>query len=210
VGLVVNVALLLLTAVLFSRLPEQVPTHWDMSGAVNGTMPRFPGAFLASGLGVVLWFALPVLRRLDPRRAAYERFEGTFYIVVNTIALVLALVQGLTLAYMLGVQLDMVRSLLFGVGIMLIVIGNYMPRLQANWWMGIRTPWTLESDEVWRRTHRFGGRMFFAAGIVTVLATPLPTEAASLVSIAAIVVAAVVPAVYSYVVWRSERSSPGL
>jgi uncharacterized membrane protein len=205
IGLVVNVLMLCITAAVFTRLPAEVPTHWDLHGQVNGTMAKFPGAFLASAMAIVLWFVLPLLRRIDPRRASYERFDATFYLVVNAVALILAMVQGLTLAVGLGMRVDMTRSILVGLGVMFAVLGNYMPRLRSNWWMGIRTPWTLESEEVWRRTHRFGGRTFMAAGIIVVLATLLPTEAAGTIAFAAMMIAGLLPVVYSYFVWRSER-----
>ncbi|MEO5511220.1 MAG: SdpI family protein [Longimicrobiales bacterium] len=205
IGLVVNVIMLCITAAVFSRLPAEVPTHWNLHGEINGTMAKFPGAFLASTMAIVVWFVLPLLRRIDPRRASYERFDATFYLVVNAVVLILAMIQGLTLAVALGMRVDMTRSMLLGVGLMFIVLGNYMPRLRSNWWMGIRTPWTLESEEVWRRTHRFGGRAFMLAGIITVFATLLPTEAAGTIAFGVIMIAVLLPVVYSYFVWRSER-----
>ena len=208
IGLIANLVLLAIVGLVYTRLPDQIPSHWDMQGNVDDTMPRFPGAFLPSLMGVALWFLLPVLRRIDPRRKGYERFDGTFHLVVNAVALVMAVIQGLTLAVSLGMKVDMVRSLLLAVGVMFMVLGNYMPRMRSNWWMGIRTPWTLENEEVWRRTHRLGGRMFFVAGLVTVAAQLLPVEAASIVATVAMTTAAIVPAGYSYFAWRSLRESP--
>jgi uncharacterized membrane protein len=205
IGLVVNVIMLLITASVFTRLPAEVPTHWNLHGVVDSTMPKLPGAFLPSATAIAIWFLVPALRRIDPRRASYDRFDATFHLILNAVVLVLAMLQGLVLASSLGLKVDMVRSMLVGVGVMFMVLGNYMPRLRSNWWMGIRTPWTLDSEEVWRRTHRFGGRMFMAGGLVTVAATLLPAEAASIVSFAAIMTAALVPVVYSYVIWRAER-----
>lgn len=205
VGLIVNILMLGVAAIAYPHLPAQVPTHWDMHGNVNGTMPRFPGAFLASLIAIALWFLMPLLRRIDPRRSSYERFDATFYLIVNIMAVMLALIEGLTLAVSLGVDVNMTRTILFVVGLMLVVLGNYLPRIRSNWWIGIRTPWTLESEEVWRKTHRFGGRTFVAAGVVTILSTPLPQEVSSVVSIVAMVTAGLVPAVYSYVAYRGEQ-----
>jgi uncharacterized membrane protein len=208
IGLVVNVVLLVVTGLLFTRLPAQVPTHWDLHGNVNGTMPRFPGAFMASGIAIALWFLLPALRRIDPRRAGYARFDGTFFIVQNLLAVLLAVIQALTLAILLGMNIDMSRSIVVALGIMSMVLGNYMPRIRSNWWMGIRTPWTLENEEVWRRTHRVGGRTFFAAGVMCVLSALLPIEAAGVISVTAMVAAGLIPAAYSYFAWRSLKESP--
>ena len=201
----VNVVLLGIALLFYPQLPERVPSHWDLHGKVDGTMSKFPGAFLGSLMSLAVLLLLPLLRRIDPRRASYEKMEPTFYLVVNIVALMLAMVQGLTLAVSLGMRIDMLRAMLFGAGLMFVLLGNYMPRLRANWWMGIRTPWTLDSDEVWRRTHRLGGRLFVGAGAVTMVATLLPREAASAIAAVSITTAALIPVIYSYLVWRTER-----
>lgn len=203
-GLIINIIMLAGTAMLYNRLPAIVPTHWDMHGNVNGTMPKFPGAFLPSLIAIVLWVSLPLLRQIDPRRASYEKFDATFFLVINVVSLMMALLQGLILSIALGARVDMVRAMLFGTGLMFVVLGNYLPRIRSNWWMGIRTPWTLDNEEVWRRTHRFGGRMFVAGGIVTMLSVILPKEAASTIAVIAMIIAGLVPVVYSYVIWRNE------
>ena len=204
-GLLVNAALLVLTAALFPRLAEQVPTHWNMHGEVDGTMPRFPGAFLAPVIGIALCILLPLLRRIDPRSRSYDRFDGTFNIVVNAVALLMSAVQIMTLAVALGYELDVTRWMMVGSGVLFVVLGNYMPRIRSNWWMGIRTPWTLESEEVWRRTHRFGGRAFVAGGVITVAASLMLGGAGAYISLAAMMAAGLAPVVYSYVVWRGVR-----
>jgi uncharacterized membrane protein len=111
----------------------------------------------------------------------------------------------MTLAVSLGYEVDVTRWMLAGVGVMFVVLGNYMPRIRSNWWMGIRTPWTLENEEVWRRTHRFGGRTFVAGGVVTIAASLLLGGRSAWVSLAAMVIAGLSPVVYSYVVWRGVR-----
>jgi uncharacterized membrane protein len=198
IGLIVNIVMLIVAAIAYPHLPAVVPTHWDMT--------KFPGAFLPSLIAIALWFLLPLLRRIDPRSASYEKFDATFFLIINIVALMMALLQGLMLAIGLGAHVDMTRSMLFGAGMMFAVMGNYLPRIRSNWWMGIRTPWTLDNDEVWRRTHRFGGRTFVIGGIVTMLSVALPAEAASMIAVPAMIVAGLLPAVYSYVIWRTEPS----
>jgi uncharacterized membrane protein len=208
-ALLVNIALLVVAALVYTRLPDRVPTHWDMHGNVNGTMEKFPGAFLPSMLGILIWFLMPGLRGIDPRKESYEKFDATFFLVVNLVTLLMAMLEALVLAVGLGYQVDMLRAMMFGLGLMFAVLGNYMPRLRSNWWMGIRTPWTLSNEEVWRKTHRFGGRAFFVGGFVVMLSTLLPRELCSIVAIVTIMVAALVPAVYSYFIWRTEPTRSG-
>ena len=194
------------TLVVYGDLPEQVPTHWNWRGEVDDTMARFPGAFLSPLMMAGLWMLLLVLRRVDPRRKNYERFNETFWVVLNVLVLGMVLLQAAVLGAALGVPYDMGRAVLFVVGILFMALGNYLPRLRSNWWMGIRTPWTLESEEVWRRTHRLGGRTFVIGGLACMLgALLLPRESAGAIGFIALTFAALVPAVYSYLVWRRER-----
>jgi len=194
------------TAIVYPDLPARVPTHWDWRGQVDGTMARFPGAFIAPLAATAIWLLLPLLRRIDPRRRNYDRFDETFWVLLNILALAMVLLQVAVLAAALGSPLAHGRLILGGVGILFLVIGNYLPRLRSNWWMGIRTPWTLENDDVWRRTHRLGGKSFALGGLACVLgALLLPVDSAGAVGFTALMAAALVPAVYSYVIWRRAR-----
>lgn len=208
-GLIVNLIMLAAAVVAYPHLPAEIPTHWDFHGDVNGTMAKFPGAFLPSLIALGIWILLPLLRGIDPRKASYEKFDATFYLIINVVVLLMALLQGLMLAVGLGVHVDMLRAMLFGVGLMFAIMGNYMPRIRSNWWMGVRTPWTLDNEEVWRRTHRFAGRTFVMGGVITMLSVALPGEAARVIALVSMMIAGLVPVVYSYVIWRHEPSRVG-
>jgi uncharacterized membrane protein len=203
-GLIVGV-MLAAVVVAWPWLPENVPTHWNIRGEVDGRMPRFPGVFLAPAVALGMWLLLPLLRKLDPRRENYERFDETFWLVVNVLLGFLAAVHALLLAAAVGWPVDVARWLVALLGVMMIVLGNYLPRVRSNWWMGVRTPWTLESERVWRDTHRLAGRTFVAGGVLAVGSALLPIAARFWVVVVAIMAAALVPAVYSYVLWRRER-----
>ena len=191
----------------YSRLPDRIPTHWNLQGEVDGWSARFPGAFLApavaTALLVILWGLVP---RIEPRRENLARFAGERYLIANALTLFSALLQVLTLGYALGWPVDVSAALMAGLGLLFIVIGNYLPRLRSNWWMGIRTPWTMDSERVWRETHRVGGRAFVAAGLVTLAAALLPHSARAWVSMAALAAATLVPVVYSYLAYRRDHS----
>jgi uncharacterized membrane protein len=203
-GMIVGV-MLAATLAAWSWLPDRIPSHWNIAGDVDGWIGRFPGAFLMPGLALATWLLVPLLRRLDPRRENYERFEGTFWLVVNGMVVFFAALHGLMLLAALGVAVDVTRWLLALLGVLLIVLGNVMPRIRSNWWMGVRTPWTLESERVWRDTHRLAGRTFMAAGVLALLAVPLPSEVGFWVMMAAVMLAALVPVAYSFILWRRER-----
>jgi uncharacterized membrane protein len=205
-GPVVVAAMLAFALAVYPSLPERVPTHWGLSGEPDDWMPKFPGAFLPAAIAAGVWLLLIGLRRIDPRRAHYEKFEETFWLLVNLLVLFMALVELVALGSALGWPLDVARVMLLAAGLLFVALGNYLPRVRSNWWMGIRTPWTLESERVWRETHRVAGWSFVFGGVVTMVAALLPPAARPWVALAGLVVAGFVPVVYSYVLYRRERS----
>lgn len=190
----------------YGRLPEQVPTHFELSGEPDGWTPRFPGAFLMPLVAIGVYVLLFVLRRIDPRGANYRRFEETWWVFLNVLALLMTALHVLSLGFAIGWPIDMSRAVTVTLGLLFVGLGNYMPRLRSNWWMGIRTPWTLESEEVWRETHRVGGWAFVAAGLLVAIAglllEPGPRAWATGIAFGT---AVVVPLVYSYVAYRRLR-----
>jgi len=205
-GPVVVAAMLAFALAVYPSLPERVPTHWGLSGEPDDWMPKWPGAFLPAAMAAGVWLLLIGLRRIDPRRAHYEKFDETFWLLVNLLVLFMALVEVVALGAALGWPLDVARVMLLAAGLLFVALGNYLPRVRSNWWMGIRTPWTLESERVWRETHRVAGWSFVFGGAVTMVAALLPPAARPWVALAGLVVAGFVPVVYSYVLYRRERS----
>ena len=189
----------------YPQLPEQVPTHWNLRGEVDGWSGRAFGAFLMPAVATLMIpLLLYVLPAIGPRRENLARFRPELRLIASVIALFLLLMQVLTLGVAMGWPVDVTRAMLAGVGLLFAVIGNYLPRIRSNWWMGIRTPWTLDSDRVWRETHRLGGRTFVAGGLLAALAALLPDPARAWVAVAALGAAALIPAVYSYFAWRRD------
>lgn len=186
-------------------LPERIPSHWNIHGEVDGWTSRFPGAFLMPGMALAMWLLLPVLRKLDPRRANYERFDDTFWLVVNALLVFFAALHALMLLAAVGFAVNVGRWVMALLGVMFMVLGNYLPRVRSNWWMGVRTPWTLESESVWRETHRVAGRTFMVAGAIALATVLLPTAVGFWIALGAIVLAAFIPVGYSYVLWRREK-----
>jgi uncharacterized membrane protein len=190
----------------FGQLPAQVPTHWGLDGQVDGWSPRALGAFLlpvvATGI-VLLRLAVP---RIDPRGGNVERFRPEFHLMLNLVVAFLLVLHVATLGAALGWGIDVTAVVSVGLGFLLVGMGNYLPRVRSNFFLGIRTPWTLSSDGVWRATHRLGGRLFVAAGLVVAASALLPAGARGQVVLVAVLAAALVPAVYSYAMWRREQS----
>ena len=205
-GPVLLVLMLVVAIWAYPRLPERIPTHWNLEGEVDGWSARWM-VFFPPVMGMLMLVLMPVLRRIDPRRANYDRFEPTFWLVINVIIAFMFVPHLMTIGAALGWPLPATDRVLVGaVGVLFILLGNYMPRVKSNWWMGIRTPWTLSSEGVWRSTHRLGGRMFVTGGVVMILSLALTPVARVAALITAVVLSALVPAVWSYMAWRREQA----
>jgi uncharacterized membrane protein len=204
-GILIVTAMWVLAGVVHLRLPPGIPSHGHRSGAVDGWMARPWGLVALPITALLLAAVLLLLPRLDPRRANVERFRGDLHAMLTLLGVVLAALHVATLGATLGWPVDAGRVVVVLVGLLLAGIGHYLPRVPSNWFIGIRTPWTLESDAVWRSTHRLAGRTFVAAGVAVALAAFLPPRSRGAVMLAAIVLAAMIPTLHSFVAWRRER-----
>lgn len=205
-GLLFVAAALLFSAVVYGDLPDRIPTHWNFRGEVNGWSGRTIGAFLLPLMGVVVWLALRYLPKIDPRRENYARFRDTYDLVVNAVVAFLALLHVVVLGAALGWPIAPGRLIGAGVGVLFIVLGNVLPRARPTWFFGIRTPWTLSNDRVWERTHRVGGYLFVAAGLLLLIAALFPTWLPSAVVPATVAGVVLITLVYSFVAWKQETS----
>ena len=205
VGAVLAAALL--SVVFWSRLPEQVPTHWNLRGEPNDWSSRGWAVLFGPGLMLGVVMLGHVLPRIDPRRRNYPAFQRVYWLVINSVILLIFLVHAIMLGSAAGMDFRVPHVLAFGIALLLIVFGNYMGRIRPNWFMGIRTPWTLDSEAVWRKTHRLAGWLFVAAGVIAGLAVFVPVGDPLVVVLVTTMAAAIVPAVLSLVFWLRERRS---
>lgn len=192
------------SAAVYPNLPQRIPTHWNSSGEVDRWMGRPWGAFLLPLILVAQLGLFNVLPLVDPRGANYTKFKGTYDTLIITLMIFMLGVHLLILAAALGVGIPITRIVPAGMGILFIVLGNLMPRMRPNWFVGIKTPWTLSSDRVWDRTHRFGGRLFVVVGALIVLSVLLAPALAKPVLIFAPWVVVIAVLAYSYIIWRSD------
>jgi immunity protein, SdpI family len=191
----------------YPQLPAQVATHFNLHGQPNGWSSRLVAALFAPALGIALALVFTVLPRIDPRGANYAKFGPTYWTIANAVLVFVAALHVLSLGKALGWDVNMTRVASLGVGGLLVVLGNLMTRIRPNWFVGIRTPWTLSSDTVWRRTHRFGGWAFMIAGLCVAFTALLASPWALYGAIGVAGAAALGSVVYSYVVWKAEQDT---
>jgi uncharacterized membrane protein len=200
VCLILVVASFAFAGVLYGRLPDPVPTHWGVHGQVNGWMPKPWGAFMLPLSVAGTWLLFAVLPRISPRGYRIERFARVYGILQLSLVGLLFLVTCAALLAAVGVPMHIDRLVPASVGVLFAVLGNYLGKVTKNFFVGIRTPWTLASDEVWLRTHRLGGRLFVLAGLVVFVSGLLGGGVVPLVAAAGL--AGLVPVVYSYLAYR--------
>jgi uncharacterized membrane protein len=207
IPLLIVAAAFIASAIVYPRLPEIIPTHWSgLDAQPDGWSSRAVGAWLMPAILLGMWGLLRVLPKIDPRGSNYAKFGGAFEGIIISVMLFMLGMHVIILRAALGHPAPMQRVVPLGIGVLFVVIGNLLPRARPNWFVGIRTPWTLSSDRVWEKTHRFGGRVFVAAGIVIVLGALVMPQWAHIVLTTSILVCLALVLTYSYVEWRREQS----
>ena len=204
-GLVIAVVAVAISIWAYPHLPPVVATHWGVHGNPNGFSSRGWAVSILPLAILVLTGLFNVLPRLDPRGENYPKFFGTYWLIANAVIAFMLLVHGMVIANGLGYPLPIERGIPFAVALLLVVLGNFLTRVEPNWFVGIRTPWTLSSDTVWRKTHRTGGWLMVIGGLVLAAGALLPRVAFWPLFVATLVIVAVIPIVQSYVLWKREQ-----
>ena len=205
-GLLLVLAGFAVAAVMYPGLPDPMPSHWNAAGQVNGWMPKFWGVMLFPIIMAVLWLVFLVLPRISPRGFEMDPFVRAWGFLRVAILAYMLLVGVLVFQAAKNHGQMSERALLAGLGVLFVLMGNFLGKVTRNFFVGIRTPWTLANEEVWHRTHRLGGKCFVAAGLVVIASSALGLGIWPI--FAAILVAALIPVVYSYVIYRKIEGSP--
>ncbi len=207
VGGAIVVVMLAVSAWAWPQIPDdaQIPIHWGPSGAVDGYGPKWLGLLVLPAVALGLAALLAFIPNIEPRRENLAR-SGTAYVAICLAALgFLGAIHVVAVIAALGGDVDMTAVALIGAGVLFVVIGNFLGKTRSNWFLGIRTPWTLSSDLAWTRTHRVGGWLFLALGLVTVVTTiVIGAEIAIWVMLAMLAIGVVFLFGYSYFVWRDD------
>jgi uncharacterized membrane protein len=189
----------------YAHFPDRVITHWDFAGQPNGWSNRTFAAFFFPGLLLAIYLVLAFIPRLDPRKERYAEFAKTYDIFRNFILLVLTIVYFVASLVNIGFNLNVGSWVSFVIGLLFIILGNYLGKLKRNWFVGIRTPWTMSSETVWNKTHRFGGKAFILAGLLMILTGFAPLAWRLPLFVAAIIILLVGTIGYSYLAYRQEK-----
>jgi uncharacterized membrane protein len=195
-----------ITLVAYPAMPDVVASHWNAAGELDGTMPKFWGLALIPLLMYGFCALLAVLPRIDPLRKNYLKFRDYYEGFILVFAAFLFFIQLQIILWGIGTQVSPNLTMPVMIGILFICIGFLMEHTEPNWFVGIRTPWTLSSERVWKKTHERGGTLFKLAGVVSMAGTFAGINA-WLFIIVPVIVVAFYTVVYSYVEFLREQAA---
>ncbi len=191
--------------IIWNQLPENIPTHWNIHGEVD----KYSGknsAFLLVGLSLLIQVLMKYLPALDPRKENYEAFQDSYYKLRLLITLFFSFISVMILYVSASNKIESFTQII-GVSLCLLFagIGNYMGTIKPNFFVGVRTPWTLSNEDIWRKTHSLAGKLWFFGGIALTIPTLLiPSPAQFFVMLSGIILLSVFPMVYSYLIFRKK------
>lgn len=196
---------------IWNKLPESIPTHWDMEGKVNDYSSKAFGTLFLPLLNIAMYFLFLLLPKIDPRRKNYNYFGNTYRNIRLLLAIFMTIMFFVTMQMALGsmsMDTKVVLILVFG---LIAVFGNFMRTIRSNFFVGIRTPWTLDNPEVWRRTHEAGGKLWFYASLIAIVCLLfIPKEYMMVITVPYLALVIVYPILYSYLLFRKiSRTKAG-
>jgi len=211
---IVNIIIIAICAVtaagiiaVYNKLPYQIPTHWNIKGVADEYGSRNSlWIMYAVLIGVNSLFL--IVAKIDPKKENYKKFQHAFDIFRLVTTVFFAMLIVLSVAEALNSDLvDMTKMIFIMVGILFAIIGNYMPKFRHNYTMGIKTPWTLDSEKVWDDTHRMGAKIWVFGGIATVINSFIFTSNLRLVIFFVIIgIIIIIPVIYSYLDYKKTSA----
>jgi len=191
-----------LGAYFYPSLPDKVPTHWNASGEVDGYGSKLFGAFGLPAISLATYLLYIALPYIDPKRKNYTDFESTFQFLKYLLILFFLGIELMTLLIASGVMVNKPIFIQIMVSLLFILIGNVMGRFKHNYFVGIKTPWTLANEEVWRKTHRMAAPLWVLGGVVNIVLALTGMDFNGIGFIVIIIVISIVPIGYSYISYR--------
>ncbi|OGG04802.1 hypothetical protein A2Z33_05835 [Candidatus Gottesmanbacteria bacterium RBG_16_52_11] len=185
----------------FPRLPELMPVHWNFRGQIDSYMPKLQAALMMPVMSVVMAVLFAVLPNIDPKNDKYRLFAREWQIIQTGFMAFFAWMQFIIFYVSLNPAAKMMPLMFIGLGALFILLGNYLSKIRQNYFIGIKIPWTLSSEDNWNKTHRYASWTFVAAGILT-LAESYFIWYAPAVIFGSIMLATVLPVIYSFLLYK--------
>lgn len=199
---VIALLTLLVIGCLYPHLPSQIPTNWGFDGHISyGPKSTI---WTMGGLFLLLAFLFDFMPRIDPRKKNYQKFGQIYDIFCVGMQVFMAITAGIILSESFHPgRINAPKIILLMLSVLFLCIGNSLPKIQSNFFMGIKTPWTLSSEDIWRKTHRLAGRLYVACGIMILVSTLfLPIKVTAVLLLVSVLGSSIGVCLASYLWWR--------
>ena len=193
---------------LWNRLPDQMASHWNVNDQVDGYMSKFWGVFLMPLIALGMFLLFLVIPNIDPLKANIAQFRDAFNLFIVLIVGFMVYVYALTLLWNLGyTSFGLGRAMMPALGVLFLFLGYMLRKAKRNFFIGIRTPWTLSSDSVWDKTHQLGSILFMASGAFAIIGGLFGGMTAFWLMFVPLIGSTLFLIVYSYVLYRDETKT---
>ena len=194
---------------IWNKVPERLPTHFNIHGEADDYSSKALALLVLPATNILVYFIMLLIPRIDPRRKNYEQFSVSYQnirLVVHLFFVAIFIYVSSAILYNRTLYMN---AFLAGVMLFLALLGNYMRTVRSNWFFGIRTPWTLSNDVVWRKTNELGGRIMFYSGLLLAVSVLfLPEIAGAVVVGVGVFIMIIIPVVYSYFEYKKVMKQP--
>jgi len=187
----------------FPEMPQKIASHWNARGEVNGYMSKFWGIFLMPIISVGLFLLFVIIPRIDPYKSNIEKFRKYYDNFILLIILFLFYIYLLTIFWNMNYRFNMITLLSPAFAILFYYSGVLIENAKMNYFIGIRTPWTLSSEKVWDKTHKIGGKLFKIAGIIAILGILFQSYAIFFILVP-MLLSAIYSVIFSYIEYQKE------
>ena len=201
---IVALIMLIVAIVGILIMPDIIPTHFGPSGEPDGWGTKYTVLMFPAITILVAVLAVPMMR-LDPKEENYGRFEKYYYNFFFGFSLFFLAMEVINIVIAMGININMGMIMCLVTGLLMIFVGNMMPKIKQNFYFGIKTPWTLADEENWFKTHRLAGKTFVFGGIVIALGAFVPGEGKAWLLLAVVLVMVAIPLIYSAVLHMKRR-----
>ena len=186
----------------YPSLPDRVPVHWNANGDINGYGSKLFGAFGLPLINLGMYLMFILLPNIDPKKKNYNNFMSTYQFLKYLLIIFFLGIQLMTLLIATGVVVNKPILVQIMISLLFILLGNVMGRVKPNYFVGIKTPWTLANEDVWKKTHRLAAPLWVIGGILNILLSFTGTNSNGIAFMIIVAVISIVPVGYSYFIYQ--------
>lgn len=209
VVIVLVAASFLLSIYFYPQMPERMVSHWGIHGEANGSIGRFWGSFIGPFVITILSLLFIVIPKIDPLKENIKEFRKYFDVFVALLLLFMLALQALMILWNLGIQIPIVPFISVWIAVLFFFVGLLCEHAKKNWFIGIRSPWTMSSEAVWDKANKLAGKLFKICGIIALLGIVVPPEWAFVLILVPIIASAFYTTYYSYREYQKEEIKKG-